>query len=133
MNKSSLYTNSILTVIAGLLAVIALRPAAPSAAKSTDLPRIPIEVKLVASSFDLPVLVKNQVEKAAEVKGPIDINIVSVGGDSLSRVGSRIVLPVGVQNTVDVDVKGLNGITMQSGILSSGRGAAGFPVVILNQ
>jgi hypothetical protein len=100
--------------------------------KSDDTQKTPLEVKIVGATAELPVTVQNQ--KGFEFPtGPIDINIKSIGGDTLNRVGSQVVLPVGVRNTVDVDVKGLNGRTMSSSILSAGGGAAGFPVVILNK
>lgn len=136
MNKSTLYTNILLSVIAALLGVIAYRgggttvvsaggPTGPldvnivSTAKDLPVmisgatktaPTGPLEVKLVGSTFDLPVVVKNQPEKivspAVNPKGVLDVNIVSLGGDALRRVGAQIVLPVGVENTVDTKIVG---------------------------
>lgn len=107
-------------------------PVSIQSQKSDSNPKSPLEVKIVGTSGDIPVAIQNQ--KGFEFpKEPIDINIKSVGGDTLRRVGNQVVLPVGVENTVGVDVKGLNGKTMKSGLLSAGSGAAGFPVVILNK
>ena len=38
------------------------------------------------------------------VAEPLRVNVVSVGGDTLSKVGSQVVLPVGVHNTVETKI-----------------------------
>ena len=110
------YTNSILTIIAACL------------------------VFQVVQSFrqkPIPVTVQTQ-EKSATPTGTLDVrivgvsdplrvNLVSVGGDTLSRVGGQTVLPVGVHNTVEVNVKGVDGG------LAGPSYARGLPVWIMTR
>lgn len=101
-------------------------PVAIQNQKSDTSPKSPIEVKIVGTTADLPVAIQNQ--KSFEFPtGPIDINIKSVGGDTLSRVGSKVVLPVGVHNTVETKIVG----PMFSGLGTLGK--EGLGVVLLNR
>ncbi len=100
---------------------------------------IPIKV----DGDGIPVMVNNQKAnnpfptsldvRVVDIAKTMNVNLSSVGGDALSSVGGQVVLPVGVHNTVDVDIKGVNGSTMTSSILSAGGGASGIPVVVLNK
>ena len=130
-NPSLLYTNLLLTVIAACLVFQVTRTLAPTPIPVTIRDSaVPVTVQNPTVSESMPATLDVRV---VEVTKPVDINVSRVGGDSLSRVGTHIVLPVGVHNTVDVDIKGLNGQTMMSHPASAGRGASGLPVVILNQ
>ena len=101
-------------------------PVAIQNQKSDDTPKAPLEVKVVSVASDIPVTVRNQSEFKFP-SGAIDINIKSVGGDTLRRVGAQVVLPVGVENTVDTKIVG----PMFSGAGSGFKEGVG--VVLLNR
>lgn len=100
-------------------------PVAIQNQKSNETPKTPLEVKIVGVSADLPVTVQNQ--KGFEFPtDPIDINIKSVGGDTLRRVGAQVVLPVGVENTVDTKI-------VEPLFSVSGKLGRGVGVVLINR
>jgi hypothetical protein len=78
----------------------------------------------VAHSFvqkPIPVTVQTQETTAAaapagtldvrvvDISAPLKVDISSVGGTTLDEVDGRTVLPVGVRNTVETDIKGVDG------------------------
>jgi len=66
----------------------------------------------VAHSFTqtpIPVTVQTQERSAASPTGILKVDITSVGGTTLDEVDGRTVLPVGVRNTVETDIKGVDG------------------------
>ncbi len=114
------YANVILTIIAACLVFQVVRALTPK----------PIAVEVQNPPDKIPTTLSVRI---VGISQPLDVNLATIGNDSLSRVGGQVVLPVGVHNTVDVDIKGLNGHTMRSSIMSAGSGSEGLPVCILNQ
>jgi hypothetical protein len=100
-------------------------------------------IPITVNGDGIPVMVNNQKDnnpfptsldvRVVDIAKTMNVNLTSVGGDTLSSVGGQIVLPVGVHNTVDVDIKGVNGNTMRSSIMSAGGGQSGIPVIVLNK
>ena len=66
--------------------------------------------------------------QTVKVVEPLAVNVVGIGGKPLDEVAGRVVLPVGVRNTVEVDIKGVDG-----GLTHVFNGSDGLPVVIINK
>jgi hypothetical protein len=75
----------------------------------------------------VPVTVQAQGKTSSDASTTLKVDIVSVGGTALDEVEGRTVLPIGVRNTVGVDIKGVDGHL--SHVLGEGDG---LPVAVLN-
>ena len=103
-NFGLLYTNLLLTIIAACLVFQVTRAFTPTPQPVTiQNPSLPVVVQNPAVPESMPATLNVRV---VGVTQPMDVNLARVGGDTLSKVGGQVVLPVGVHNTVETKIVG---------------------------
>jgi hypothetical protein len=112
------YTNTLLTIIAACLIFQIAQSFAPKP--------IPVTVQTQEKTAAAPTGTLDV--RVVAVSEPLKVDISSVGGSTLDEVEGRTVLPVGVRNTVETDIKGVDGHLSHV----SGEGD-GLPVAVLNR